>query len=64
MVRQLINGLEAEEADLGMVVTSGSISEEASRVAQQYFDEKSIRIELIDGEQLAKLIVEHGIGTS
>lgn len=61
VVDQLIRGIEAESADLGMVVTSGSISEEASKVAQSYFDEKGIRIELVDGDQLAKLIVEHGI---
>jgi predicted Mrr-cat superfamily restriction endonuclease len=63
VVDQLIRGIEAEGADLGMVITSGSISNEASRRAEQYFDDKGIRIELIDGEQFAKLIVEHGIGT-
>ena len=61
VVKQLITGIEAEEADLGMVVTSGSISEDAARVAQEYFDETGVRIELVDGEQLAKLIVENGI---
>jgi len=30
VVQQLINGIEAESANLGMVITSGSISEEAS----------------------------------
>jgi predicted Mrr-cat superfamily restriction endonuclease len=61
VVEQLIRGLEAESANLGMVVTSGTISEEASLVAEQYFEEKGIKIELVDGEQFAKLIVEHGI---
>lgn len=61
VVEQLIRGLEAESADLGMVVTSGIISEEASIAAEQFFRENGIRIELVDGEQLAKLIVEHGI---
>ena len=32
--------------------------------AEKYFEEKGIRIELLDGEQFAKLIVEHGIRTS
>lgn len=64
VVEQLIRGIEAEAANLGMVITSGSISEEAFQVAEQYFDDKGIRIELVDGEQLAKLIVEHGIRTS
>jgi len=47
-----------------MVITSGSISEEASELAEQYFVDEGIRIELFDGFQFAKLIVEHGIATS
>ncbi len=64
VVEQLIRGIEAEEANLGMVITSGAISDEATQAAEQYFDEKGVRIELVDGEQFAKLIVEHGIRTS
>jgi restriction endonuclease Mrr len=61
VVEQLIRGIEAESAHLGMVVTSGSISDEAVEAAAQYFADKGIRIELVDGEQFAKLIVEHGV---
>jgi restriction endonuclease Mrr len=61
VVMQLINGIEAEEANLGMVVTSGTISDEAYNCAEQYYEDKGIRIELVDGEQFAKIIVEHGI---
>jgi predicted Mrr-cat superfamily restriction endonuclease len=61
VVEQLIRGIEAESANLGMVITSGSISEAAAQAADRYFEEKGIRIELVDGEQFAKLIVEHGI---
>ncbi len=64
VVEQLIRGIEAESANLGMVVTSGSISDAAVQAAEQYFEEKGIRIELLDGEQFAKLMVEHGIRTS
>lgn len=64
VVEQLIRGIEAESANLGMVVTSGSISDAAVQAAEQYFEEKGIRIELVDGEQFAKLMVEHGIRTS
>lgn len=64
VVVQLIRGIEAESANLGMVVTSGSISDKAVDAAKQYFEETGIRIELLDGEQFAKLIVEHGIRTS
>jgi predicted Mrr-cat superfamily restriction endonuclease len=64
VVEQLIRGIEAESANLGLVVTSGSISDEAFQAAEQYFEDKGIRIELVDGEQFAKLIVEHGIRPS
>ncbi|MGH2435847.1 MAG: restriction endonuclease [bacterium] len=33
VVQQLINGIEAESANLGMIVTSGTISEDATRAA-------------------------------
>ena len=64
VVEQLIRGIEAESANLGMIVTSGSISEVAASMAEQYFEETGIKIELVDGEQFAKLIIEHGIKTS
>lgn len=64
VVEQLIKGIEAESANLGMIVTSGTVSEEATSLAEQYFEEKGIKIELVDGEQFAKLIVEHGIKKS
>jgi hypothetical protein len=52
---------EAEQASLGMVITTGTIGEDAIERAKQYNEEKGIPIELVDGEQFAKLIVEHGI---
>lgn len=64
VVEQLIGGIAAESANLGMIVTSGTISEGAKQAAKRYFEEKGIRIELVDGEQFSKLIVEHGIRVS
>jgi predicted Mrr-cat superfamily restriction endonuclease len=64
VVEQLIRGIEAESANLGMVITSGIISAEAEATAEQYYEDKGIMIELVDGEQFAKLIVENGILTS
>jgi len=61
VVEQLIRGIEAEGADLGMVVTSGTISPSAEEAAAKYLEERGVRIELVDGEQFAKLIVEYGI---
>jgi len=49
VVEQLISGIEAESADLGMIMTSGTISNEAINRAQVYFDDKGKRIERIDG---------------
>jgi restriction endonuclease Mrr len=61
VVEQLVKGMAAEGADLGLVVTIGAISEEATSVAEKFAEENGVKIELVDGEQFAKLIVEHGI---
>ena len=63
-VEQLIRGLEAEGADWGIVITSGKFSNEAEKAAKCYFEEKGTKIELIDGYQFAKLIVEHGVSAN
>lgn len=62
-VQELIRGIEAESADLGMLITAGTISKEAEQLAEEYFVETGVRIELIDGPQLALLIVETGLPT-
>ncbi len=61
VVEQLIRGIAAESANLGMIVTSGTISEDAIVAAEQFSEESGISIELVDGEQFAKLIIEYGI---
>jgi hypothetical protein len=33
----------------------------STEAAKQHFKEKGIRIELVDGEQFAKLIMDHGV---
>jgi predicted Mrr-cat superfamily restriction endonuclease len=62
VVAEVIRGLEEENANLGMIITAGKLSDEAAAAAQAYFDEKGIKIELVDGEQFASLIVERGLG--
>ena len=64
VVQQLIVGVEDAGADLGMVITSGTISEKAYDCASAYTDETGVRIELVDGEQFAKMLIEQGIGGS
>lgn len=61
VVEALLQGMEAESADLGMVITSGTISEEAYDYVRGLYEEEKIKIELIDGEQLGALILEHGV---
>ncbi|MCC6906793.1 MAG: restriction endonuclease [Phycisphaerales bacterium] len=61
VIAQTISGIEAEEADFGMVITTGTFSADAEFTAESYFKDEGVRIRLIDGEQFAKFIVEHGI---
>lgn len=61
VIEQLIRGIEAEKAGLGMLVTSGTISQEAEESAKAYYDESGIEIVLVDGELLAGIIVDHGL---
>lgn len=61
VVAQTIRGVEAESADMGMVVTSGTFSTEAEAAAADYFEAKGVRIELVDGDQFARMIVESGV---
>ena len=63
VVCQLTQGIEksSEKVTLGIVITSGNFSDEAVSKAKEYEDINGIPIELVDGEQFAGLIVEHGI---
>ena len=63
VVAQLIRGIkeDSEQVTLGMVVTSGTFSPAAEAEAKRYEDDGGIPIELVDGEQFAGLIVEHGL---
>lgn len=62
VVEQLIQGIDAaqEPVTLGMIITTGTIGDDANAAAKDYAEDKGIPIELVDGEQFAKLIVEHG----
>ena len=63
VIGELIHGIEegGEDVTHGMVVTSGTFGDKAIEKAELYMEEKGIPIELIDGDQFAKLIVEHGL---
>ncbi|MDX2351634.1 restriction endonuclease [Stutzerimonas xanthomarina] len=64
VVQQLIDGIEDAGADLGMVITSGEVSQQAYNCASTYTEETGVRIELVDCGQFAKMLVEQGIGGS
>lgn len=61
VVEVLLQGMEAESADIGMIITSGTFSKEATEFVRHLFENEGIRIELIDGQQLGSLILEHGV---
>ncbi len=60
-VDQLMRGMEAEGTNLGWVVTSGTFSGEAWARKRGAEEEHGLRIELVDGEQLAAMIIEGGL---
>lgn len=64
VIDQLVSGMEAESADLGMVITTGAFSDDAVCAAKECLESSGKKIELVDGEQFAKMIVEHGTGES
>ena len=60
VVEQLLRGMKAESADIGWIVTSGTFSNETIEYVQKLHDDRGIRIDLIDGDQLASLVLEAG----
>lgn len=61
VIDQLVAGMEAEDTTIGWVVTSGTFSPEAVKHCDLIMAEKEYRIELVDGEQLAALVVDGGL---
>jgi len=60
-VDQLREGMDAEGATLGWLVTSGTFSEKTEKRRNEIEDETRYDIQLVDGEQLAALIVDGGL---
>ena len=59
-VDDIVRGMDAEGADLGLVVTTGEFSDDAEEACEQV-NADGQRVELVDGELLATMIVESGI---
>jgi predicted Mrr-cat superfamily restriction endonuclease len=60
-VDQLAKALRAGVADMGLVITTGDVSEEAYQAAQEYLNRENLRISILDGRELAELIVDKGL---
>jgi predicted Mrr-cat superfamily restriction endonuclease len=60
VVDKLVSGMEFEGADVGMIITTGTFSEDVEKAAQQYYEKDGKEIALIDGELLAEIIVDGG----
>lgn len=63
VVQQLTHAIENCENNVthGMVVTTGTFSKDAESCAEGYSNTNNVSIQLIDGQQLAALIVDNGI---
>jgi predicted Mrr-cat superfamily restriction endonuclease len=60
-VDQLAQALRAGVADMGLVITTGDVSEEAYQAAGEYLSRENLRISILDGRELAELIVDKGL---
>jgi predicted Mrr-cat superfamily restriction endonuclease len=60
-VDQLAQALRAGVADMGLVITTGDVSEEAYQAAGEYLSRENLRIGILDGRELAELIVDKGL---
>jgi len=60
-VDQLADALRAGVAEMGLVITTGDVSEEAYRAAEEYLSRENLQIIILDGRELAELIVDKGL---
>ena len=58
-IRDFIGALSIKHARKGIFITTASFSKDAIETANKVTESKIV---LIDGDQLAKLMIEHGIG--
>ncbi len=60
IVQAFVGSLEGARAKKGVLITTSNFSSDA----QQYVKQIEKKIVLVDGKQLAKLMVEHSVGVS
>jgi predicted Mrr-cat superfamily restriction endonuclease len=59
-IDQLLNAMD--EVQLGVVVTTATFSDDAQEYAATRSEETGKQLVLVDGDELSRLIVEHGLG--
>jgi restriction system protein len=59
-LQKFVGSLEGHHATKGVFITTSKFSDEARR----YLEKVNKKVVLIDGEQLADLMIDHGIGTT
>jgi hypothetical protein len=57
-------GMEDMGADLGMIISSGQMSTELEERVEELYENEGVRIQLVDGDQLAAWLVESGLSVS
>jgi predicted Mrr-cat superfamily restriction endonuclease len=62
-IDQLIKGMEAENLSLGWFVTSGIFQKDAEEYLEKKLAGSALQIFLVDGEQLAGMIIDSGLNT-
>jgi restriction endonuclease Mrr len=60
-VDQLAQALRAGVAEMGLVITTGDVNEEAYQAAEEYLSQENLRIGILGGRELAELIVDKGL---
>lgn len=60
-VDQLAQALRAGVAEMGLVITTGDVNEEAYQAAEEHLSQENLRIGILGGRELAELIVDKGL---
>lgn len=63
VVDELLQGIAAESADLGLIVTTGEFSPETTAYASARAEQLGVNLKLVDGPALADLLIRAGMAT-
>lgn len=60
-IKEFAEAMQVEDLGFGLLVTTGTFSQEATQAAEDLSEREGTAVQLMDGEELAGLIVEHGL---